>query len=60
MVIGRLYDDSADAGFVMVSEKTGAEVVFLVDGEHRDHEGDITHWTFSACDRIFSVTVFND
>ena len=55
--LNQLYKDAVDVGFVMKSHKTGEEVMFCLDKEHRDTDGrgwgglpleygDITHWTF--------------
>lgn len=67
--LSQIWDDFCDLGFVMVSEKTGAEVVFSLDHEVRDAENDITHWIFepSLGDitkneklRNITVTIYND
>lgn len=42
----QLYNDSLDAGFVMVSHKTGVGVPFHLIGVQRDAEGDIRFWSF--------------
>lgn len=42
--IRRIWADSCDEGFVMISETTHAEVVFVAE-EHRRGD-DVTHWTF--------------
>jgi hypothetical protein len=41
---GRVYDDACDVGFTVLGHH--AEVVFALQEEHRDREGDVTHWTF--------------
>jgi len=58
---GQVWDDSCDAGFVMVSEKTGKEVPFvLCHTEFSD--GDLLYWDFTS----FGITpevrarIFND
>jgi hypothetical protein len=67
----QIWNDSCDAGFVMVGQKTGKELIFTTAHTHRDAEGDITHWSFTAVpslnkrsgikfeERIF-VTILND
>lgn len=39
-------DADADKGFVMVSEKTGSEVLWILHDTERDREGDIAGWLF--------------
>lgn len=38
---GRVYDDACDVGLTIVSRRTGREVVFAVDREFRDREGEL-------------------
>lgn len=45
-LFSQLYDDSCDAGFVMVSHKTGNRFAFYLKEIHRNKEGEITHWSF--------------
>lgn len=45
---GQLWNDSADEGFVIESARTGDTTAFTSMVEHKDGEGDITHWTFHA------------
>lgn len=40
----RIYDDAADAGFTMVSARTGKYANFYLVNTFRDGEGDVTHW----------------
>lgn len=71
--LARLYDDAMDVGFVMKSSKTGAEVTYVLEAEHREPAteelGDITHWTFTPTHESASkyrecvntkVKIFND
>lgn len=46
--LGRVYDDACDEGFVIISERTGSEVTFAMDGVDEDREGDIAGWRFVA------------
>lgn len=66
---GRVYDDAADEGFVIVSSKTGDEVTFVINGADRDSDGDIAGWVlvpinrksgYRDCSKDFSVLVIND
>ena len=41
---GRVYNDACDEGLTLVSARTGREVTFVVNREHRNADGDITHW----------------
>lgn len=58
--LGRVWDDSADQGFTMVSTRTSAEVVFVLTEEIRDEEGDTRWWTFRSIDGRFTADLFND
>lgn len=44
--IGRIYPDAADAGFTMVSERTGERVVFVETEIDREDDGTIRSWDF--------------
>ena len=64
-----LYDDAADIGFEMVSEKTGALATFYLSHFNEDAEGDITEWVClptTETERAFpqlrtaTVIIFND
>lgn len=66
--IGRIYPDSADAGFAMVSGKTGEHVVFC-EKEIQRQFGDIVSWDFEPTPESIrkfphlkgcKVIVFND
>lgn len=62
--LGRVYDDACDEGFTVVG-KTGREVVFVLDDEKRDDEGEVHYWTFVPArpgDRtlVASAIIFND
>ena len=46
--LSQVWNDSCDAGFVMVSQITGVEVTFVLVDQHRDRDSDITHWEFAA------------
>ena len=37
----RVYDDACDVGYTLVSVKTGREIVFAVEHEERDGEGEL-------------------
>jgi len=61
--LGRLYDDAADTGFVLVSHKTGKEVPFYL--EHTSTLNGEEHcWTFKPVDSALlegvTVKIFND
>jgi hypothetical protein len=63
---GRVYDDACDTGLTLVSQRTGREVVFVVEREDRDAEGDVTLWKLEPADRRLrrgattTMTIFND
>jgi len=43
---GRIWNDAADEGFGIRSIRTDDLAAFTSMQEHKDGEGDITHWTF--------------
>lgn len=58
---GRVYDDAVDMGLTVISTRTRSEKVFVVSDEHRDDEGDLTHWTLAPTDGSgVTLMVFND
>lgn len=57
---GRVWSDAADVGFYIRSHKTGASKLFLFREEHKDGEGDVTHWVFAEHGGPTVVTIFND
>jgi hypothetical protein len=62
--LGRVWADSIDEG-LSVRGATGALVTFVVDDEHRDADGDLTHWTLVSysglrADGRYTMTLFND
>lgn len=61
---GRVFDDACDVGYTLVSERTGAEVVFAESGRETDSEGDLL-WTeyepvCPGSARRFKLRIFND
>lgn len=62
--LGRVWPDSVDEGLVVLGA-TGTSVTFVVDDEHRDADGDLTHWTLVSysglrADGRYTMTLFND
>lgn len=57
--LGRVFDDSCDVGLTVVGT-TGREIVFVVNGEHRDGEGDVTHWTLHSTCGTYTMVLWND
>lgn len=58
----RAYPDACDAGFEMVSERTG-EVCRFVETKEVRNDGDISYWEFSGMGKIgkgLKVVIFND
>ena len=62
--LGRVYDDSCDEGFTMISDRTGKEVVFCMEETIKDCEGNILAWEFKSVSPgfkdKFKATIFND
>jgi hypothetical protein len=68
-VFDRIFPDSCDDGFTLVSHKTGQEVRMYVTRTVRDKEGDITHWCMKSdpddelrlhLPAAIELTIFND
>lgn len=64
-IFGQLYDDAADQGFVMVSQRTGKEMPFCLEETSRNGDGDVEYWKFRAVKeddfgRFMTALVFND
>lgn len=58
--MGRLYNDSCDIGFRIVSSITGKTVTFYLSGECM-RDGGVESWEFSCLeDKTLSATIFND
>lgn len=61
----QIWLDSADEGVTVTNPATGVTVSFVVVGEGKDDEGDITHWMLESTtgtrqDGRFTMTVYND
>lgn len=68
-VLGQVYDDACDEGFIIVSKKTGRDAVFAINETVKDSEGDVRYWTMvptrDTVRRLpqlkgWEVMVFND
>jgi hypothetical protein len=46
--LGPIYDDAADAGFYLVSEKTGDKLLFSFTHGDLSPEGEVNGWWFSV------------
>ena len=64
---GQVWNDSCDEGLTLISRYPGKpDVVFAVDHEERDREGDIRYWDLVPADLAqrktvpFTVRVYND
>lgn len=64
----QIYQDSCDEGLILISDKTGAEVKFVVDNTET-REGDILCWKLVPLDeevrknprlKGVTMTIFND
>jgi hypothetical protein len=61
--LGRIYDDSCDMGFTIISEKTGNGVVFAQTEDTLDTEGDLISINFVSVTpgmTNLKVVIFND
>ena len=44
---GQVWGDACDSGFIMVSERTGNKITFVMDDEDCNNpDGEVTAWTF--------------
>lgn len=67
-ITSQLFDDACDEGFVMVSDRTKAEVPFYLTFVETDAEDEIVCWNFKSAPNTsnqphlenLSVTIFND
>ena len=65
--MGRVWDDAADIGFLIHSDRLKKDFIFILTSEKRDADNDIQFWTFKSVDERgaptqtpMTVTVFND
>ncbi len=58
----RVWDDSCDLGFWMVSARTGQRVLFVLASEERNEVGELVAWKFESYghEPKLTLTVFND
>lgn len=58
----RVYDDACDEGLTLVSHRTGDEIVFALNEELKDNDGDVIGWTLKPVSKNvnFTITIFND
>ena len=68
-MFGQIYSDACDQGLILVSQRTGAEVRYVVSRTVM-HDGDLLLWELVPADRILrrklvgaqdtKITIFND
>ena len=61
--LGRVYDDACDAGFTIVSKKTGKSAVFAIHREKRDKDNDLLYIEFVCVTpglKDLTATLYND
>jgi len=63
--MGQVWDDAADEGFIIHSDRLNKDIIFTLRSIQKDREGEIQSWTFVAYNRNpdaieTKVTVFND
>lgn len=65
--MGRVWDDAADIGFIIRSDRLKKDFIFILKDEERDRDGDVIQWNFVSVDERgaptqtpMKVTVFND
>ena len=61
---GRVYPDACDEGLTVISDRSGREVVFAIDHEERDADGDLLWWVLEPVEGEglagYRVQIFND
>jgi hypothetical protein len=58
-IFGQIYDDACDAGFVLVSQKTGKKkTFFFINEETKD--GEIVSWNFKDTKGELEIIIYND
>lgn len=66
---GRIYNDAADTGFILVSHVTLQDVKFYIDREEKNSEGELIAWHLKPEDAAIckhpklkdvTIVVFND
>lgn len=55
----RLWDDACDEGIVLV-ERFGKEIPFVLTDREKDKEGDLVAWQFAEYRGQRKITIFND
>jgi hypothetical protein len=62
--LGQVYDDACDEGLTLISQRTGREIVFAVNGVERDRDGDVQYWDLRPVRpaewAAGTVRIFND
>lgn len=53
-VFCRVFDDAIDEGFAIISERTGAVKVFVVN-KIEENEGDVIAWTLVPADELKQI-----
>ena len=60
-LLGRVYQDACDAGFIVRSHRTGREKAFVEARVERWRDGEVKYWEFEAVDRSGTlVRIYND
>lgn len=60
-LLGRVYHDACDVGFIIRSHRTGKEKAFTESRTVWDTDGDAVYWEFEAIDRTGTVVrIYND
>jgi hypothetical protein len=65
--LSAVWDDACDAGFILVSAKTGKEITFTFWKEDKNRDGEVAGYRFKPCLRNnemhlkdLSVLIIND
>jgi hypothetical protein len=55
-----IYDDACDAGFPVLSSKTGEQILFLYSNDIFDKDGDLQVTIFTSVCGKFEIHILND
>lgn len=63
--LGRVYDDACGVGLTIISERTGRTMVFALEKEERNGEGELLYWELLPANLRerktgIKIHVFND
>lgn len=58
-VVGQVWSDACDLGFMIKSQRTGRSVLFLLENDERSEDG-VVAWNYRSEDGAVTVRIYND